>query len=311
MIRYLCWLVLSVALVGNALGAEDDPLAQNEAAEATEVSPEEQAIRQAVAAFVKAFNAHDAKALADRFTEDASVVGVEGDAITGRDAIVEEFAALFEDSPDVMIDLQITSIRLVGPGTAIEEGTATLAVPGAEEAEVTRYVVTHVQRDGRWLQASIREFPIDESSSPQDHLKQLEWLVGEWVDEGDDSVVLTTFAWSENQAFLLGDFTVEIAGQPALTGTQRIGWDPSTKQIKSWVFDSEGGFGEGYWTRAGDLWIVKLSGVLRDGTTASATRHLTQISTDRTRVEILDRIVSGQLVPDVEFLMVRKPPEPR
>ena len=32
-----------------------------------------------------------------------------------------------------------------------------------------------------------------------------------------------------------------------MTVTQRIGWDPAAKQIRSWEFDSEGGFGEGTW----------------------------------------------------------------
>ena len=54
-------------------------------------------------------------------------------------------------------------------------------------------------------------------------------------------------------------------GRPAMTGSQRIGWDPLAKKIHSWVFDSEGGLAEGVWTRDGNRWIVKLSGVTRDG----------------------------------------------
>ena len=46
-------------------------------------------------------------------------------------------------------------------------------------------------------------------------------------------------------------------GQARADGTQRIGWDPLTKQFKSWVFDANGGYGEGLWMRQGDQWVIK------------------------------------------------------
>ena len=58
-----------------------------------------------------------------------------------------------------------------------------------------------------------------------------------------------------------------------MTGTQRIGWDPRSEQIKSWEFDSEGGHGESLWARLGNQWVVKATSVLQDGRTATAT-HL-------------------------------------
>ena len=69
------------------------------------------------------------------------------------------------------------------------------------------------------------------------------------------------YRWTDNHRFILGQFTVQIAGKPAMTGTQRIGWDPLKKTIRSWVFDSEGGFAEGTWTLDGNKWVVKLTGV--------------------------------------------------
>ena len=66
-----------------------------------------------------------------------------------------------------------------------------------------------------------------------------------------------------------------------MTGTQRIGWDPVTRNIRSWVFDSEGGFGEGVWTREGNKWIVKKTGVTGDGKIASATNIISQVSKHR------------------------------
>ena len=54
-------------------------------------------------------------------------------------------------------------------------------------------------------------------------------------------------------------------GEAAMQGEQRIGWDPAAKKIKSWVFHSDGGFAEGYWTRQDNRWIIRSSGTARDG----------------------------------------------
>jgi hypothetical protein len=97
-----------------------------------------------------------------------------------------------------------------------------------------------------------------------------------------------------------------------MTGTQRIGWDPLAKKIRSWVFDSEGGFGEGVWTRDGKQWIVKRTGVTRDGKIASATTIITRTSKHRMTWQQRDRIVGGEKTPDTGKIQItRKPPSPR
>ena len=115
-------------------------------------------------------------------------------------------------------------------------------VKGARQ--VRPYTVLFVKRDGRWLISSVREEP-DPLVSPHDRLKDLEWMVGDWVDEGPDSEVRLNCRWSEDGNFLIRSFTVKQQGKPVMTVSQRIGWDPLARQIRSWEFDSEGGFGEG------------------------------------------------------------------
>ncbi len=96
-----------------------------------------------------------------------------------------------------------------------------------------------------------------------------------------------------------------------MTVEQRIGWDPLSKQIRSWVFDSEGGYGGGYWTRDGKQWFIKSTGVLPDGRTASATQILTRVGPHTARWASIQRTVGGQVVPNLqEYVMVRKPPKP-
>ena len=145
--------------------------------------------------------------------------------------------------------------------------------------------------------------------TPEEQLKQLQWLIGDWVDESPEALVMTSYRWTDNQCYILSEFKVQIAGRPVMTGTQRIGWDPLAKTIRSWVFDSEGGFGEGNWTRDGNRWIVKRTGVTRDGKIASATNIITRVSKHRMTWQSRDRIVGGEKTPDIEEIPItRKPP---
>ena len=99
-------------------------------------------------------------------------------------------------------------------------------------------------------------------------------------------------------------------GEKGSSGTMFIGWDPQSGQIKSWLFDSNGGHGEGLWTRTGDKeWVVKAQGVLRDGRPTSATQIHTIINKDSVKTSSIDRIIGGQVAPDiVDVVMVRKAP---
>jgi hypothetical protein len=64
------------------------------------------------------------------------------------------------------------------------------------------------------------------------------------------------------------------------SGVQRIGWDPIARRIKSWTFDSNGGYGDGQWSKQGDTWVVQASGVLPDGRTTTSTNFYHRDSAD-------------------------------
>ena len=108
------------------------------------------------------------------------------------------------------------------------------------------------------------------------------------------------------------EFTIRQNGRVAMTVNQRIGWDPAGGQIKSWEFDSEGGHGEGLWARLGDQWIVKATGVLQDGRTATATHVITERTRPPADGGRSNRTVGGDVIPVAdEFVMVRRPPPPK
>ncbi len=289
--RFLTGAFAIVAFAGPAVG--DDP------------PRDARGIRAAIEAFLRSYNAGDAKDLASQFTEKAEVIDVDGTRFEGRDQIEELFKSTFEASPGVRMSVHVDSIRFLGPDAAREEGRSTITPAGGEPPVCRRYTVLYVREGDRWLQDSVREAP-ELRLRPHDHLKPLEWLIGDWIDEGEDSVVRVNCRWSDDENFLLRTFQVVVRGKPAMTVSQRIGWDPKARQIKSWEFDSEGGYGEGLWSRDGDRWMIKHSGVTPDGESATATHLMMKEGPDRIRWAAVDRVVGGEILPDEQaYLMVR------
>ncbi len=271
---------------------------------------DEQALRQLIDAFTKAYNAGDAKTLAAMFTVDGEIVELSGDTVHGREAIEQFFAAEFAEHPQTKMADDVESIRFLSPIAAVEEGVTTITPEPGQPGESGHYAVIYVKQDGKWLIASDRDLPDDEATAKSE-LDQLAWLEGTWVDESPEGVVKTRYQWVDNHHFLLGEFTVHIAGKPALSGTQRIGWDPLAKKIRSWVFDSEGGFGESYWTREGQQWMVKLTGVSRDGLHGSSTSVYSRLGEDRFSFQTHDRVHGDEVTGDSRLItVVREPPKP-
>jgi hypothetical protein len=199
----------------------------------------------------------------------------------------------------------------LAPELARQDGRTKLIPADGGPPSTARYTASLIKTQGHWRIASIRELD-DPSITHHERLKELEWLVGEWVEETGDTVIETSIAWVDEGNFLLRGFEIKVAGKVDLKGTQRIGWDPISKQIKSWVFDSRGGYGEGHWSRSGDQWIVKSSGVRPDGLTTSATQTLRRVSKDRLLWSSTSRTLGGETRDDLhEFMMVRKPPQPK
>jgi uncharacterized protein (TIGR02246 family) len=283
---------------------------ESKARPGTDHSADEAAIRANIAQFVKAYNAGDAKAVAALFTPDGKAVDKEGNEAEGREAIAQTFAELFAATPKKRLETFVESIQFIGADLAVETGTTKETPAPGEPPEYDRYTVLHVKRDGKWQMALARD---EEGPAATGHerLQPLVWLVGEWVDDDGSAVVVSSCRWSDDGNFLLQDFKLQLNGRNAMNVTQRIGWDPLAKQIRSWVFDSEGGYGESRWTRDGNDWIIKATGVRPDGTTASATNLLTRTGTDGYIWRSTDRVVAGEPQPPMAVKVVRKPPQPK
>jgi uncharacterized protein (TIGR02246 family) len=274
-------------------------------------SEDEKLIRGVIETFGQAFDKGDAKAVAALFTDQGEAIAIEGDAIRGRADLEAHYAERFEANPGEKIKTEIELIHFLTPEVVRQDGRSTILLTDGSTILKSKYTSTFVKTQGSWKIASIRELE-DPTITPHDRLKELEWMVGNWVEETGDATIHTSIAWTEDKNFLIRTYEIKVQGKSDMKGTQRIGWDPLTKQIKSWVFDSKGGHSEGYWSRSDEQWVIKTHGVHADGVTVSATQTLTLMSKDRLLWTSTDRTLGGETRNDPqEFMMVRKPPEPK
>lgn len=285
----------------------DEAAAQVARAPAARPAAAEQAVRGAVEQLIAAFNAGKAAEVAKLVVPLAEFEDESGRVHSGREAIAELAGSFAQRFPGAKMEAEIESVRVVAPQVAIVHLIrTTTTADGADQAH-TRGELTLVDHEGKWLVAALRETPAEDELGPRARLESLAWLVGDWVDEGRDAMIELACRWSEDGNYLLIDHTTKSQGQVALKSQQRIGWDPLKRQIHSWTFDSDGGFGEGQWTRDGKAWRVQSSAVLPDGTVGSAQFTVEPVSEDRFVMKASHRVAGDVVEADREVTVVRKP----
>ncbi len=265
---------------------------------------EEAAIRKAIESYVAAFNRGDAMALAALWSPEAVYTSpLSGVQVVGRAEIEQQFAAMFADAKGAKLEATTEAIQFVSPNVAVEQGTAKLILPD-QAPEESEYTAVYVKRDGQWLLDRVTEEELRVVQSHYEHLKDLEWMIGRWVDADDLAAVVTECNWTKNNNFITRSFTVQVRDRIDMAGIQIIGWDPSTKQIRSWVFDSDGGFGQGIWSKKGQSWHIQTTGTLPDGTKSSSVNIITYVDDDTFTLQSVNRVAGGELLPNVDEVVV-------
>jgi len=263
-------------------------------------------IRKAVEAYVVAFNKRDAKALAALWSPEAVYTNpLSGEEVVGRDAIEKQFVGVFAELKEAKLEVNTLSIGFVSPNVAVEQGTAKVIVP-EETPELTQYSAVYVKRGEEWLLDRMTEEGLPNVLSHYERLKDLEWMVGNWVDQDEETTVTTECSWTKNNNFLTRSFTVHVGGQIEMAGMQIIGWDPLEKKIRSWVFDSDGGFAQGSWKKLGNQWHVHQTGVLPDGRKSSSVNVITYIDDSTCTLQSVNRVVDGEILPNIDEVQITK-----
>jgi uncharacterized protein (TIGR02246 family) len=279
---------------------------------AEEPAPEIAGLEKAAEEFVIAYNNKDAAALAALFTEQGELVDLNAEeVITGRGDIEAHYKERFAEDEVPSVAVEVDSVRIVAPKTAVEDGKLHFTPPGDDEParSVTYTAVLSQSEAGAWQVASTRT--LTDVTSQEGHLADLlDSLKGDWTGQRDGLRLDLAFGWDESGKFISGEMLAATSdGKPVETSI-RLGWDGAKKSVTGWTYDSGGGTGHSVWTPDDDRWTVRTEGTTADGETMSANQHLT-FEDDNTFIwTSSDRIVDGETLPDTELRIVRRAPEP-
>jgi len=274
---------------------------------AATVAQEEQAVRAAGEQFAEAFNRGDAAAVAAHYAPDAVFVNLAtGAKWQGRQEIEKQLAQQFANSPKVKLTLKNEAVRVVSPQLALARGIVTETHADTPPQE-TAFAVVYEKQDGKWLLTRATQDLVEAAAAGADQLKQLGWMVGTWMYEGDDAVrVETTVEWVDNQNFLQRTFRVFQGQEAGPTGTELITFDPAGNQLRSYITNSDGSHGEGVWNVNGDRWVVEETGTLANGEKFSATETYRFVNDNAYVWQSTDRVEGGQSLPDTREVLVAR-----
>jgi len=269
---------------------------------------DEQGVRKAGAAYLAAMNKGDLNAMMAFWMPDADYIDESGKTTKGKEALTTLLKKGLAENKGSKVTGKVHAVKFLRPDVAMVDGSLEFtAADGSKESN--RYVVVWAKSGDNWLVSSARDLPAETGDVPSlayPQLKALEWLVGEWQDASGKIDVATVCRWDRNKSFLIMEYEVKRPGTEPIQVRQRVGWDGHNGIIRSWVFDTQGGFGEGYWQRQGNKWIVTKAGILPDGGTGSATNVYEFVDQNTFIWRAKDREVDGQPLSDTEIKFVRK-----
>lgn len=256
-------------------------------------------IEAKIQSFVEAFNKADVDSILAHCSAEIDWTLPDGTKRHGHAEIRKMLSTYFETSKGARLELAETKIEMLSPSVGLEKGVSRV-IQADEEPSTSSYSVIHIKTADGWKMDRITE--METATKPPSHynqLKGLEWLVGTWSVTNENVHFENQVRWTTNQNFLMRSFRVETTDQEPLEGTQIIGWDPARNTIRSWLFDSDGGFGVAKWKQQDHQWIVSSLQTLPDGRQASATQVYEIVDEQTVKFSSIGRQVDGELLPSV------------
>jgi uncharacterized protein (TIGR02246 family) len=278
------------------------------------------AIRAAANLYMEALQRGEAKTLTDLWTADGDIIDDAGQVLRGRETVAATTAGE-PAGPRPEFRITETNLRFVTADVAIEDGQVEVTLPGGGTPLEGRFSATWVREAGTWKLAALREARDPEPSGP-DTLRELDWMVGDWkvIDEtthGAEAADAKPAAeltmrvrWNDTHTFLLREMRIRPMNEAAANGvgldiSQRIGWDPLARRVRSWAFGSDGSHSEATWLRDGGSWVARTATVKPDGSQTSAINVYTFDGKDRCTMRSLHTHVGGEHMPPVALTLVR------
>lgn len=296
-----------------ALAAAISLLAPCGSCVAQSVASAEQGVRAASKAYTIAAARGDFAAMAKMWTERGDYIDAAGNRLNAQQMLKRTGEGSDQpsapDATSVLPPRLDSTLRMITPDVAIEDGKiGSVALASGERLE-GRFTAVWVRRDGRWLLDSVREAT---AAAPvlSDKLMPLAWMLGDWAGETGDAALLISAHVSDGGNYIVREFLIQGGARESTGGVQRIGWDPESKRLKAWNFDSQGGSGEGYWRQEGENWVLDTTRVMPDGKKVTMTNVYSPIDGDRFVWESKPAVVDGVRLPSVRVEFHRAPEGP-
>ena len=275
------------------------------AATRNEKQQQEESVRNILIALESALSNKDALKAASLWSEDANFIDETGEETHGRKALQERFESGFKKrAAENTIGIHPSRISLPADNIAMVAGEVSRKV-GDIKLPATRFSMVLLKTGTTWLISEANESPLSSISSGE-HLKELNWLIGNWNVVTQEGTAKLNVDWAPGKNFILAKFTIHKKDSADQIDSQVIGWDPRTSNIVSWHFDSDGDFAYGKWTKQSDTWTVDVAGVTANGGSSRASNVFTVKSPSEFIWQSINRLSNGNQVENTEQLKVLK-----
>lgn len=151
--------------------------------------------------------------------------------------------------------------------------------------------------------AAVANVEVENSETPLD---TLDWLVGNWAGKSENGSIEFSCHYTENDAFMIRSFRILQDSEVTMSGMQVIAWDPVHEKIRSWTYDSDGGFGEDVWSQADDQYTMRAKYTLPDGGKGSALHAMRYVDDNTFVWKSTNREIDGELQPDTDEVVVKR-----
>ncbi len=276
---------------------------------ADEMGSTREGVREMIQKFSQDYNQGKVDQLASYWTPDAEfTLPATGEVVTGRDAIAQFLEKRSQEikARQLTFTFNPTDTDFSQPDSATVKGIVEITSKDGGLLQRNARKIDLVKQNGQWLISSVKEIEVPPAPPVNPNLKELGWFIGNWKDADEDVNITFNNHWDKYNNFLIQHFKMDVYGLNVMDGIQIIGWDPIDKAIRSWVYDSDGGYGTGLWTKKGDSWYAKLNYVLNDGSKGSATNIYAKNNNGTYSFSSIDRKVGDQSVASIEPVTVQK-----
>jgi uncharacterized protein (TIGR02246 family) len=270
------------------------------------------ALQKSAKAYVEAFNKGDAEALAKTYLPDGEITLANGTVIAGREEIQAFYEDEMADDAKSSAALEADSVRFISPGVAVENGTLHITDAAGKVSSHDYTAIQVKQEDGSWLTASVRGQAGDKAM-PAEKMIALDWIIGDWIIQMNDSETKLSFEWSKLGSYIEGTAILARPGGITDQVAMRIGWDNARKGFVSWSFDGNGGFVRSDWTAAGNLtWLMRTKGVTAEGE-INQYNQFCEVESSRQSFKwiIRDHTIGDEVQEELVLTAVKRPPAPK